>query len=109
MDKVTVKHIDEMHSGEHAGPQKILDVGHDLGVEGLGMRILKLAPNDPDFPAPGDGHEEVYVVLEGDAVLHTPEGTTNLDPSVVVRVGDAVARRIVPGDVGATILAIGRV
>jgi len=61
MDKVTVKHIDEMHSGEHAGPQKILDVAHDLG-----------------------------------------------DPSVFVRVGDAVARRIVPGDVGATILAIGR-
>lgn len=108
MNEVTVKHIDEMHSGEHAGPQKMLDIANDLGIRGFGMKILKLAPNSADYPDIEDGAEEVFVVLEGDAVLHTPDGTTNLDPSVFVRVGPSVKRRIVPGDVGATILAIGR-
>jgi hypothetical protein len=108
MNEVTVKHIDEMHSGEHAGPRKVLDLARDLGFDGVDMRLLKLAPNDPDYPAESGNREEVFVVLEGYAVLHTPEGTADLDPSVFVRVGPTVERRIVPGDVGATILAIGR-
>lgn len=108
MNEVTVKHIDEMHAGEHAGPRKVMDLARDLGLEGWDMRLMKLAPNDPDGAQADDGHEQVYVVLEGYAVLHTPEGTADLDPSVFVRVGPSVKRRIVPGDVGATILAIGR-
>ena len=80
----------------------------DLGVDGLAMRLMKLAPNDTDYPAESDPGEQVFVVLEGYAVLHTPGGTADLDPSVFVRVGPSVQRRIVPGDVGATILAIGR-
>jgi hypothetical protein len=108
MNEVTVKHIDEMHSGEHAGPGKYLDVAQDLGVSSWDMKLIKLAPNSSDFPAEeNEGRETVYVVLEGDAVLHTPDGTTSLDPSVFVRVGRTVKRTIMPGDVGATILAIG--
>jgi len=107
MNEVTVKHIDDMHSGEHAGPKKFLDVGKGLGVADVDMRLIKLSPNSPEFPKEEtDGHESVYIVLEGNAVLHTPEGTTDLDPSVFVRVGSTVKRTIVPGDIGATILAI---
>ena len=108
MNEVTVKHIDDMSAGEHAGPQKIRDISGDLRLDGLEMRVMKLAPNDPDYPGLQEGSEQVFVVLQGYAVLHTPDGTADLDPSVVVRVGSSVQRRIVPGDVGATILAIGR-
>ena len=107
MNEVTVKHIDDMHSGEHAGPKKFLDLGKGLGVADVDMRLIKMPPNSAEFPKEeNDGHESVYVVLEGNAVLHTPEGTTDLDPSVFVRVGSTVKRTIVPGDTGATILAI---
>ena len=108
MNEVTVKHIDDMPAGEHAGPERILDLSRDLGLDGMDVRIMKLAPNDPDYPLPQEGREQVFVVLQGYAVLHTPEGTADLDPSVLVRVGASVQRRIVPGDVGATILAFGR-
>ena len=108
MNEVTVKHIDDMHSGEHAGPRKYLDLARGLGVTGVEMRLIKLTPNSAEFPEEeSGGRESVYVVLEGDAVLHTADGTTGLDPSVFVRVGPTVQRKIVPGDVGATILAIG--
>jgi hypothetical protein len=108
MNEVTVKHIDDMHAGEHAGPGKYLDLARGLGVSGWDMRLIKMAPNSPEFPTEeGEGHESVYIVLEGDAVLHTPNGTLGLDPNVFVRVGREVKRTIVPGDGGATILAIG--
>jgi hypothetical protein len=108
MNEVTVRHIDDMHSGEHAGPQKLLDLARELGVSGGDIKLIKMPPNSPEFPAEGalDG-EAVYLVLEGDAVLHTPGGSTQLDPSTFVRVAPSVNRTIVPGDVGATILAIG--
>jgi uncharacterized cupin superfamily protein len=108
MSELTIKHIDDMHSGEHAGPQKFLDLARGLGVSGMDMKLIKLPPNNPDFPAEAasDG-EAVYVVLEGDAILHTSGRTTELNPGVFVRVGASVERTIVPGDVGATILAIG--
>jgi hypothetical protein len=109
MNEVTVRYIDEMHSGEHAGPHKFLDLAENLGMAGLDMKLIKMPPNSPEFPdGESGGHEAVYLVLEGDAVLHTPEGTTELNPSVFVRVGPTVRRTIVPGDVGATILAIGQ-
>ena len=108
MNEVTVKHIDDMPAGEHAGPEKLRDLTRELSLEGVEMRLMKLAPNDPEYPGPQDGKGEVFVVLQGYAVLHTPDGTADLDPSVVVRVGPTAQRRIVPGDVGATILAIAR-
>ena len=108
MKAVTVKHIDDMHSGELAGPRKYLDLARWLGVSGCEMRLMKMPPNSQEFPTDeGADHEAVYIVLEGDAVLHTPEGTTGLDPNVFVRVGRSVSRTIIPGDTGATILSIG--
>lgn len=108
MNEVTLKYLDDMHSGEHAGPQKFLDVAAGLGLDGVDVKIIKLPPNSPDFPhEAAEGREEVYLVLEGDAVLQTADGTAELDPSVVVRVGATVKRTIVPGDVGVTLLAIG--
>jgi hypothetical protein len=107
MREVTVRHIDDMHSGEHGGPKKYLDLSGTLGVSGCDLRIIKMTPNSSDFPKEANAGDSVYVVLEGDAVLHTGNGTTGLDPSVFVRVGPSVEHTIVPGDVGATILAIG--
>lgn len=109
MNEVTIKHIEDMFSGEHTGPHRFLDAGKGLGVTACEMKIMRMPPNWTDFPEQDhaeDGEEEVYVVLEGDAVLQTPDGETSLDPSTFVRISPGVRRKIVPGDVGATILAI---
>jgi hypothetical protein len=108
MNEVTVRHLDDMHAGEHAGPGKFLDVSEDLGLTGVDLKVMKMPANWSEFPeGAGEGMEQVYVVLEGAAALLTPDGSTELYPGVVVRVSPGVARKIIPGDVGATILAIG--
>jgi mannose-6-phosphate isomerase-like protein (cupin superfamily) len=54
-----------------------------------------------------DGQEEVYVILKGKATLRAGGEDVALEPGVLVRVGPNVSRKIVPGEEGATILAVG--
>jgi mannose-6-phosphate isomerase-like protein (cupin superfamily) len=106
MPDVTVKTFDELDS--YAG--QFLYAGRGLGVTAWGMNVLRLPPNWADFPHHDHeetGQEEVYVMLEGDAVLYADDETWNLAPGTLVRVGPDQKRRIVPGSEGATILALG--
>ena len=105
---ITIKHAKEFSSWENSGQFNY--AGRDLGVTAWGMNLLKLPANwdkYPDHNHEADGQEEVYVVLEGSAKLEADGQTWELTPGTYVRAGAGQKRRIVPGDKGVTILAIG--
>ncbi|MEJ2368845.1 MAG: cupin domain-containing protein [Acidobacteriota bacterium] len=105
MSDVTVKHLEEM---ERNGG--FLFAGKTLGVSAWGMNVVKMPPNYQDYPDHNhakDGQEEVYVVLEGSAVLKAGEDDWELKPGMFARVGPEQKRKLVPGAEGATILALG--
>ncbi len=89
---------------------RFFGVAAALGVSAWGMNVLELAPNNeghPDHDHAKDGQEEVYVVLSGSAELRTAEGITALSQHDFVRVGPKVKRKLIAGNEGATVLAIG--
>ena len=108
MDDVTVKRAEDMESYQDQG--QFVYAGKSLGVTAWGMNVLKLPPNWADYPEhdhADDEHEEVYVVLRGDATLKAREKSWRLEPGMFVRVGPDRVRKIVPGASGVTLLALG--
>jgi mannose-6-phosphate isomerase-like protein (cupin superfamily) len=55
------------------------------------------------------GQEEVYIPLEGSAVLVADEERFDLRPGVMIRVGADQRRRILPGDARVRFIALGGV
>lgn len=106
MIDVTVKGLDELDSYQG----RFLYAGKGLGVTAWGMNVLKLPPDWAGYPEHDhvkDGQEEAYVVLEGSATLHAGGQTWTLSPGTLARVGAGQKRRIVPGERGVTMLALG--
>lgn len=106
MTDVTVKRFDELDS--YHG--QFLYAGKGLGVTAWGMNVLKLPPNWEGYPNHDhekDGQEEVYIVLEGSAVLSADDTAWELLPGMLTRVGARQKRKIVPGSAGVTLLALG--
>ena len=105
--------IEEMvaHKGSHEIPGiAFLPAGKALGVTAWGMNVLVLAPNVNGYPEHdhvGDGQEEVYVLLKGTAMLRAGGHEWRMEPGMLVRVGPGEKRKLVPGDMGATVLALG--
>ena len=106
MADVTVRCFDELEGYEN----QFLHAGKGLGVTAWRMNVLKLPPSWPDYPEHDhteDGQEEVYVVLEGSVLLEAEGETWQLEPGVLARVGPEQKRRLLPGESGVTLLAIG--
>jgi mannose-6-phosphate isomerase-like protein (cupin superfamily) len=112
MADVTVKSFEELdrYKGEVQKGQAFLYAAKSLGVSAWGMNVLRL-PADwsghPDHDHAKDGQEEVYVVLEGSATLKAGDQSWSLKPGTLARVGPGQKRKIIPGEKGATILALG--
>lgn len=106
MADVTVKRIDELEG--YKG--QFLYAGKGLGVSAWGMNILRLPAGWADYPEHDhakDGQEEVYILLEGSAVLKAGAESWVLGAGTLARVGAAQKRTIVPGPAGATLLVLG--
>lgn len=106
MSDVTVKRIDELEGYEG----RFLYAGRGLGVTAWGMNVLRLPAGWSQYPEHDhekDGQEEVYVVLEGSARLEAGGESWTLEPGTLARVGPGQKRKIVPGDRGLTMLALG--
>lgn len=85
----------------------------ELGVTAWGMQVTTLPPNWDGYPdhdhgatSDGPGQEEVYIPLEGSAVL-VAEERFDLRPGVMVRVGADQRRQILPGDAGIRFITLG--
>jgi mannose-6-phosphate isomerase-like protein (cupin superfamily) len=112
MFDVTVKRLDELESyeGPAGPPGQFLYAGRSLGVKAWGMNVLKLPPNWTGYPEHDhtrDGQEEVYVVLQGSARLEAGGKSWQLESGTLVRVGSGQRRKLIPGDEGVTLLALG--
>jgi quercetin dioxygenase-like cupin family protein len=113
MTDVTAKRVDEMeaYEGPHAIPGiRFVHAAKSLGVTAWGMNVLELGPRCTRYPEHDhlkDGQEEVYTVLRGRATLEAGGTSWALEPGVLVRVGPGQRRRLVTGDEGATVLALG--
>ncbi len=108
MADVTVKHIDELESYEGRGTFMFARKG--LGVTSFGMNVGRWpAGYDkyPDHDHEKDGQEEVYFVVDGSATLHAGGESFELTRGTFARVGPSQRRRLVPGDEGVTLLALG--
>jgi uncharacterized cupin superfamily protein len=113
MSKITVKRIDEVEP--YRGPHELEGIqfrpfGRALGVSAWGMNVLNLAPGTTTYPEhdhSGDGQEEVFLVLEGDATLHAGDRDWRLERGHAVRVPPGFKRNWTPGDRGVTLLALG--
>ena len=61
----------------------------------------------PEHDHTHDGQEEVYIVLEGAALLRVGDESHALTPGVFARVGPSARRKIVTGSEGARVLLLG--
>ena len=108
MTDVTVKHMDELDS--HGGNGRFLFARKGLGVTSFGMNVERFPAGFADYPDHDhekDGQEEVYFVFAGSATLHADDETFELKPGTFARVGPGQKRKLVPGDDGVELLAIG--
>src|SRR4051812_33951389 len=103
MGEVTIKRVEELgyYQGEHAIPGiKFRYAGKDLGVSAWGMNVIEIEASCTRYPEHDhlqDGQEEVYVVLQGSAILHAGGKEQKLEPGAMVRVPPEVKRKFVPG------------
>jgi uncharacterized cupin superfamily protein len=107
MPDVTVKRLDEFEAIFGGGFRR---VRAGLGVTSFGLAVMSLPPGFEYYPEHShdhDGQEEVYTVLEGSALLTVADAEHTLEPGVWARVGAGETRKIVTGDEGAQVLAIG--
>jgi len=86
----------------------------ELGVTAWGMQVLTLPPNWDGYPlhnhsaeSTDPNQEEVYVPLEGSATLLVDSHEYELRPGVMARLGPGQLRKLVPGDDGLCVLALG--
>lgn len=108
MADVTVKHIDELESYEGKG--NFLFARQGLGVTSFGMNVERWPGGYADYPDHDhekDGQEEVYFVFDGSATLQAGDESFELGPGTFARVGPGQRRKLVPGDGGVTLLALG--
>src|SRR5215210_538134 len=107
MADYTVKKIDELEA-VFGGAFKRARA--ELGVNSFGMQILDMPPNLDQYPEhdhADSGQEEVFVILRGSAEIDVEGERIALDPETLIRVGAGDKRKILPGDKGVRLLALG--
>jgi quercetin dioxygenase-like cupin family protein len=107
MADVTVRRTDDFEATFRGG---MLKARAGLGVTSFGMQILRFPPHadrHPEHDHSGDGEEEVYTVLEGEVTLRAGGEEHVLEPGVFARVGPNERRKLVTGERGALVLALG--
>lgn len=113
MSDVQIERIDEVQ--HYTGPHELEGIrfrplAGALGVTAWGMNVLEMAPGAATYPEhdhSGDGQEEVFVVLSGEAVLVTGGEDRTVEVGQAVRIGPGVRRSWKPGSEGVKLLAIG--
>lgn len=109
MADVTVKRLDEFEAVFGGGMRR---VRAGLGVTSFGMQVIELPPGADMYPNHDHSHdeqEEVYTALSGQATLQAGGEEHSLEPGVFARVGPGEKRKLVTGEQGARILALGAV
>ncbi len=107
MSNYTAKRIDDMQAAYGGG---FVKARAELGVTSFGVQVIRLPPDNDSYPEHDhseDGQEEVYVPLKGSGWIEIEGERVELDPSVLVRVGPGVKRKLFSGSDGLAVLALG--
>ena len=113
MEDIVSKHVEDIapYEGPHAiDGIRFRHAAKALGVSAWGMNVLELDAGCEDYPEHDhahDGQEEVYVILRGSATLLVDGERHTMREGDLTRVAPRVTRKIVPGDAGVTVLAVG--
>jgi mannose-6-phosphate isomerase-like protein (cupin superfamily) len=109
MADYTAKRIGDM---EAVFRGSFVRVRAELGVEAFGMQVIDMPPNLTQYPEHDhaeSGQEEVFVVLRGGGEIEVDGERVAIDPETIVRVGPEARRKLLPGDDGMRVLALGGV
>jgi uncharacterized cupin superfamily protein len=123
MADVTVKRLDDFESMSHEGMTMMM-VRAGLGVDSFGLSVVRIPPNNDAYPEHDHseegiggqmfasrpeqlGQEEIYTVLDGAATLVADGQEWRLEPGVFARVEPHQKCKIVTGEEGVTLLALG--
>jgi len=109
MADVTIKRIEDFEAIFAGGLRRARS---GLGVRSFGMQVEEFPPNAtlyPEHDHSEDGMEEVYTALEGKVILLVGGEEHVLEPGTFARVGPGETLKLVTGDEGARVLAIGAV
>ena len=111
MPDITVKHLDELerYTGSFDKRQQFFFAGKSLGLSKIGMNAIRMPRHwehyqEHDHAA--DNEEELYIPLEGSGTLHAEGQTYPMKRGILIRVGTATKRKIVPGPEGMTLLML---
>jgi quercetin dioxygenase-like cupin family protein len=107
MADVTVRRTEDFEAAFRGG---FIKARAGLGVTSFGMQILRFPPHadgHPEHDHSANGEEEVYTVLEGEITLHAGGEEHALAPGTFARVGPDETRKLVTGESGAVVLALG--
>ena len=101
MPDITIKRLDEMecYTGAFQKGQQFFFAGKSLGLSRIGMNVIRMPPHWEHYPEhdhAADGEEELYIPLEGSGTLHAEGRSYPLQHGVLIRVGAATKRKIVP-------------
>ena len=111
MSDITIKNLDELerYTGPFQKGQQFFFAGKSLGLSKLGMNAIRMPPHWEHYPEhdhAADNEEELYIPLEGSGTLHAEGQTYPMKRGVLIRVGAATKRKIVPGPEGMTLLML---
>jgi mannose-6-phosphate isomerase-like protein (cupin superfamily) len=109
MGAYTAKRIDEMEAVFLGSFKR---VRAELGVEAFGIQVIDLPPNLEAYPEhdhADSGQEEVFVVMRGGGDIEVDGERVPIDPSTIIRVDPSATRKLLPGDEGMRVLALGGV
>ena len=107
MSDYAAKRVEEM---EAAYGGAFVKARAELGVSAFGLQVINLPPDADSYPEHdhvADGQEEVFVALKGSGWIEIEGEKLELDPSVFVRVGPTAKRKLISGDKGLSVLALG--
>lgn len=108
MSDVTIRRLDEMDSIDGGAFRR---AGAELEIECFGMNVFDLPPSAgevyPEHTHDGDGQEEVYIALRGSGRIVLDGEEHPFDTETMVRVGPGVRRKLVAGEQGLRVLALG--
>jgi quercetin dioxygenase-like cupin family protein len=78
----TIKHRDEFEAMEGSGDSTWRLARKGLGTSSFGFNLVEIAPGGeiPEHDEAGSGQDELYIVLEGEAVLRI-EGEDHAAPA----------------------------
>ena len=110
MADVTVKRVEDFEDIDTLFRGSMKKARAGLGVSSFGMQVIDMDPHQDAYPEhdhADSGTEEVYVVLDGLAILRAGGQEHRLDAGTMARVGPRERRKLLTGPEGARILALG--